>query len=201
MAGGHISDAVVKDHQEILACYNRIVSSTDRDEQVRFQNLFTWDLARLLVAEELVVYPALEKHLPEGAAMAEKNRKAHQTVSLFTIKWTSRLMDYQVKEELKTFQNLDPSNDSFIPAIQALMKDMSQHVQDEETNDLLQLESVLTDDQSDHLRKSFNRTKIFMPSRAHPHAPNKPPFETAVGLLTAPFDQLGDLLRKWPQHA
>ncbi|EAU37771.1 conserved hypothetical protein [Aspergillus terreus NIH2624] len=185
MAGGHISDAVVKDHQEILACYNRIVSSTDRDEQVRFQNLFTWDLARLLVAEELVVYPALEKHLPEGAAMAEKNRKAHQTV----------------KEELKTFQNLDPSNDSFIPAIQALMKDMSQHVQDEETNDLLQLESVLTDDQSDHLRKSFNRTKIFMPSRAHPHAPNKPPFETAVGLLTAPFDQLGDLLRKWPQHA
>lgn len=82
MTGGHISDAVVKDHQEILACYNRIVSSTNRDEQVRFQNLFTWDLARLLVAEELVVYPALEKHLPDGAAMAEKNRKAHQTVSV-----------------------------------------------------------------------------------------------------------------------
>ncbi|KAL4888325.1 hypothetical protein BDV59DRAFT_206244 [Aspergillus ambiguus] len=185
MAGGHISEAVAKDHQEILACYNRIISSSDRDEQVRFQNLFTWDLARLLVGEELVVYPALEKHLSNGASITEKDRKVHQTV----------------KQELKKFQNLDPSNTSFIPSIQALMKDLSQHMKEEESSDLPQLEAAITDDQSNSLRKSFNRTKIFMPSRAHPHAPNKPPFETAVGLLTAPIDQLGDLLRKWPQHA
>lgn len=81
------------------------------------------------------------------------------------------------------------------------MNHVSQHIKEEEENQLPRLEAALSEDQSDGLRKSFNRTKIFMPSRAHPHAPSKPPFETVVGLLTAPVDQLGDLVRKWPHHA
>ncbi|PYH67181.1 uncharacterized protein BO88DRAFT_344867, partial [Aspergillus vadensis CBS 113365] len=38
----------------------------------------------------------------------------------------------------------------------------------------------------------------FVPSRSHPSAPDKPPFETAIGLMTAPIDHLADLFRKWP---
>lgn len=41
---------------------------------------------------------------------------------------------------------------------------------------------------------------MFTPTRAHPSAPNKPPFETVVGLLTAPIDRLRDLLfTKFPE--
>ena len=50
------------------------------------------------------------------------------------------------------------------------------------------------------LAKSFGRTKAFVPSRSHPSAPSKPPFETVVGLLTAPIDHLGDMLRKFPEE-
>ena len=42
---------------------------------------------------------------------------------------------------------------------------------------------------------------MFVPSRSHPSAPSKPPFETAVGLLTAPIDHLADLFRSWPDTA
>jgi len=36
--------------------------------------------------------------------------------------------------------------------------------------------------------------------RAHPNAPNKPPFETVAGLLAAPLDKLRDLFEKFPQN-
>lgn len=75
-----ILDTIKRDHREIEACYDRIVKSTDPDEQTRFQNQFTWELARHSVGEELVLYPALEKHLPEGHELAEKDRNESQAV-------------------------------------------------------------------------------------------------------------------------
>jgi len=37
-------------------------------------------------------------------------------------------------------------------------------------------------------------------TRSHPSAPDKPPFETVLGLMTAPLDKLGDMLRKFPKE-
>ena len=45
---------------------------------------------------------------------------------------------------------------------------------------------------------SFTRTKHFIPTRSNPSAPDKPPFETAVGMLTAPIDKLRDAFAKFP---
>lgn len=51
------------------------------DERTQFQNLFTWELARHSIGEELVVYPAFEKHVRDGVVLADKDRREHQTVS------------------------------------------------------------------------------------------------------------------------
>jgi hypothetical protein len=93
---------------------------------------------------------------------------------------------------------MNPSDAQFLPTIQTLMNDLSRHIEEEETSDLVKLEDALDEEDSQSLAKSFGRTKMFVPSRSHPSAPDKPPFETAVGLLTAPIDHLADLLRKWP---
>lgn len=37
-----------------------------------------------------------------------------------------------------------------------------------------------------------------MEFRAHPSAPNQPPFETFVGFLAAPIDKLKDVFAKFP---
>ncbi|KAL4778613.1 hypothetical protein BJX76DRAFT_352480 [Aspergillus varians] len=178
-----ISEAIRQDHIAIQATYQRIVGCTSRDEQIRFQNLFVWELARHAVSEEIVLYPAFEKHVKHlGADLAQKDREQHQ----------------EMKTRLKAFQQLDPENINFIPALTALMDDLSTHMREEESQDLVMLEQALSRRESESLSKAFTRTKIFVPSRAHPHAPNKPPLETAVGLLTAPFDQVMDLFRKWP---
>lgn len=76
-----VSEAIKRDHREIEDCYYNILNATSDDEKTRWQNQFTWELARHSVGEELIVYPAMEKHLTEGKAMADKDRKEHQKVN------------------------------------------------------------------------------------------------------------------------
>jgi hemerythrin superfamily protein len=76
-----ISQSITKDHRELEHYYQEIINSTDHDHQERFGNQFTWELARHSVGEELVVYPAFEKHLGvKGKEMAESDRKEHHRV-------------------------------------------------------------------------------------------------------------------------
>ncbi|PVH69567.1 hypothetical protein DL98DRAFT_661618 [Cadophora sp. DSE1049] len=180
-----ISDAIKKDHQEIKECAENIRKAADDDSKTRWQNQFTWELARHSIGEELVVYPSFAKHLgAKGQAMAAKDRDEHQSV----------------KDALYKFQNLTPENPEFLPTLEALMKDLNQHIQEEENDDLPALESALQENESESMAKSFGRTKAFVPSRSHPSAPNKPPFETVIGLMTAPIDHLGDIFRKFPDE-
>ena len=62
-----------------------------------------------------------------------------------------------------------------------------------------QLEKSLSASDSESMAKSFGRTKMFVPTRSHPSAPARPPFETIAGLFAAPLDHLGDMLRKFPE--
>jgi hemerythrin superfamily protein len=57
-----ISDLIKHDHDELRTYKDNILKATDDDEKVRWQNQFTWELARHSIAEELVVYPAMEKN-------------------------------------------------------------------------------------------------------------------------------------------
>ncbi|OBT86574.1 hypothetical protein VE02_05099 [Pseudogymnoascus sp. 03VT05] len=88
----------------------------------------------------------------------------------------------------------------FLPTIKALMSNLSDHIKEGEEQVLPALDSKLSAEDSSSMAKSFSRTKAFVPSRSHPSAPNKPPFETAVGLLAAPIDHLADLFRKFPDE-
>lgn len=74
-----ITDAIRTDHRDLEWYYDRIVEAEDDDERTRYQNQFTWALARHVVGEELVLYPALEAQLPEGDT--SQDRRQNHTVS------------------------------------------------------------------------------------------------------------------------
>lgn len=61
-----VSESVKRDHRELEKC---------------------WELARHSIAEEIVVYPAFERHLPNGEEMAEKDRSQHQEVCRSNAAW------------------------------------------------------------------------------------------------------------------
>ncbi|KAL2163826.1 hypothetical protein VTH06DRAFT_5885 [Thermothelomyces fergusii] len=191
-----ISDAITKDHRELEQCYNEIINSNDHDHQARFGNQFTWELARHSVAEELIVYPAFEKHMGDrGHQMAESDRKDH----------------HRVKELLKEFQNMKPQQAEYVAKLRELWGVLSAHIEEEEHGDLPALEAALAAaaagadagagaGESAKLARKFGMTKAFVPSRSHPSAGENPYFESALGLLAAPIDHIADIFRKFPEE-
>ncbi|KAI1811537.1 hypothetical protein GGS20DRAFT_562491 [Poronia punctata] len=180
-----VSQAIEEDHQQLKDYYHRIINSKDQDEQERYGNAFIWELARHSIAEEIVVYPAFERDIKDsGKSIADKDRAEHQGI----------------KNQLYEFQKLKPKDEAYIPTLKALFKDLETHIKEEEEHDLVQLENNLSLTESKELAQHFNQTKKFTPTRSHPSAPNTPPFETVVGLMTAPIDKLRDLLfTKFPE--
>jgi hypothetical protein len=90
------------------------------------------------------------------------------------------------------------SDPAFRKTLDSLMDSFNQHIKEEEEVDLVKLEDVLAKSDSQSLARQFDRTKAFVPTRSHPLSPTKQPFETAVGLMTAPLDRLRDMFRKFP---
>ncbi|KAH6887664.1 hypothetical protein B0T10DRAFT_406894 [Thelonectria olida] len=182
-----ISEVITKDHRELETYYNEVINSNSLDHQERYGNQFIWELARHSVGEELVVYPAMEKFLgAEGKSKAEKDRKEH----------------HEVKELLKIFQTLKPNETDYLPRLKDIWALLSVHMRDEEHKDLPALEDALKEHagRSESMATSFGRTKAFVPTRSHPIAGEHPPFETAMGLMTAPLDRLADMFRKFPDQ-
>ncbi|KAF9570362.1 hypothetical protein EC968_001863 [Mortierella alpina] len=177
-----VSEALKRDHRELEDAYVNILGSADDEERTRWQHFFSWELARHSAGEELVVYPAMEKHLPNGKEMADKDRKEHQ----------------EVKKLLYKFQGLKASDADFLPTIKTLWSNLSEHIKDEEEHDLVLLEKAIPESVSEELLDGFNRAKMFVPTSSHPGAPNKPPFKTVADLLTTPPDRLKDLYANLP---
>ncbi|KAF2649406.1 hypothetical protein K491DRAFT_708147 [Lophiostoma macrostomum CBS 122681] len=183
-----ISETIKEDHRELERYYNEIVNSADHDHQQRFGNQFTWELARHSIAEELIIYPAFENYLgPEGHDKAESDRKQH----------------HEVKVHLKEFQNMSSTDPDYVPKLKELWGPLSQHIKEEERDDLPALEKKLEASHQDtgvseRLAKNFDRTKKFVPSRSHPSLGENPAFESVMGMLATPIDRIADMFRKFP---
>ncbi|PGH13684.1 hypothetical protein AJ79_03533 [Helicocarpus griseus UAMH5409] len=179
-----ISEAIKNDHRLLREYHDLVLNSPDTDSSTRWGNKFTWELARYAVAEELVVYPALEGFIDHGSIMADKDRREHQ----------------EIKEQLFKFQNMSAQDPEFRPTLEDIMDRLNRHISEEEDEDLASLESVIQEDESESLGKKFERTKMFVPTRAHPHAPKEPIFESVVSFMEAPLDRLEDMMRRFPEE-
>ncbi|KAI6087465.1 hypothetical protein F4821DRAFT_277680 [Hypoxylon rubiginosum] len=180
---GRLLTAIRDDHHELGSCYSHIIDNKNADERTRYRNRFVWELARHSVAEEIIVYPAIQEYLKDGQDRSSKDREQHQTI----------------KEQLYRLQGLSADDPDFEPTFRALYSDLQQHVKEEEEHDIPQLEAKLDEVTITQLSKSFERTKHLVPTRSHPLSPQAPPFETVAALLSAPIDKVADIFRKFPK--
>src|ERR1700727_1113197 len=97
----------------------------------------------------------MEKFLGDkGKTLADNDRAEHNTV----------------KEELYKLQNAAISDITNCRQLfDTLMKDLSEHIKHEEENDLPALEKAMVGDQSKDMATSFERTKMFVPTRYVDH--------------------------------
>ncbi|EPQ54242.1 hypothetical protein GLOTRDRAFT_116818 [Gloeophyllum trabeum ATCC 11539] len=184
MAGKTLTEAIKDDHQEMYEYHDAYKAAAgDPDAQARWARQLTWEVARHAVGEEIVVYPLMEKHLGEkGRQLADHDRAEHQ----------------KVKEYLYDLESLTAGTADYDKVITQVMDHLHPHNDDEELTDLPLLEPCLGEEGSKAAAADFKRTKKFVPTRAHPSAPNQPPSETLVAFLTAPIDKLKDEFAKFP---
>ncbi|KAF5386229.1 hypothetical protein D9615_002526 [Tricholomella constricta] len=177
-------DAIKQDHHEIKSYYKQYVdASGNADAQERWARQLTWEIARHSIGEELVVYPMLESSLGEkGTKIADHDRADHQAV----------------KERLYRLESLNPGTPEHADLLKDIMDHLNEHIKSEEGEDFPALESAIGKEASMAAASKFTRTKKFVPTRSHPSAPDKPPFETVVGLMAAPLDKLKDAFSKFP---
>jgi len=181
-----VSSAIIQDHNELKEYHQKFSSASTEDEKTRWANQFRWELARHSIAEELLIYPELERLFgSEGKGLADHDREEHQ----------------EAKNMLYELQQMKVTDAQFQPKFDTLMEALEEHMQHEEETDLVKLEAKLNPEESNQLLKSFQRTKKFVPTHSHPSAPDQPPFETVAGLLAAPIDKLKDMFSKFPKDA
>lgn len=106
---------------------------------------------------------------------------------------------HQVKKDLYQLQDMAPDSKDFFPLLDTLLKDLHEHIEHEKNEDMPRLEDILSREESKSLANYFEKTKLIIPTRSHPSAPNKPYFENFAAMLAAPIDKFMDLLRAFPE--
>ena len=96
---------------------------------------------------------------------------------------------------------MSPSSSSFSPLLTHLLEDLHHHIEHEANEDMPRLEQLLSKEESIKLANQFERTKMILPTRSHPSAPNKPYFENFAAMLAAPIDKFVDLMRAFPEES
>ncbi|EJD45988.1 HHE domain-containing protein [Auricularia subglabra TFB-10046 SS5] len=186
MSSKTLTAAIKEDHDEMYeywTAYKKALAVRDIDMAQKWVNQLRWEVARHAAAEEIVVYPLMERNLGEkGRKLADHDRAEHQ----------------QVKTNLVTLERLEVGTPEFDRLMNQVMDHLKHHNDDEERDDLPALEPTLGDENSHKAAQTFSRTKNFVPTRAHPSAPNKPPYETLVGFLALPIDTIRDWFDSWP---
>ncbi|KAF5354246.1 hypothetical protein D9756_006998 [Leucocoprinus leucothites] len=182
--GFTLKEAIKDDHDEMYLYFDEYKKNKGNAEaQARWSRLFTWEIARHAVGEEIVVYPLMEKHLgSKGKKLADGDRSDHQ----------------YVKERLYELEGLTPGTEEHALKMQDIVDHLKPHNESEENEDLPLLEAAIGSDESKRAAQSFKNTKKFVPTRAHPGAPNQPPYETLAGFLQAPIDKLKDYFSTFP---
>ncbi|KAJ3056551.1 hypothetical protein HK097_006184 [Rhizophlyctis rosea] len=75
-------------------------------------------------------------------------------------------------------------------SIAKTIRDLREHIEEEEQIYLPKIHTAISAEESLKFGKEFQRTKHLVPTRFHPSAPDKLPFETLGGLLAAPLNKL-----------
>lgn len=166
--------------------YDKIRASLDERQITEYRNELVWEIARLMVAEEMVMVPELERKVsgPEGKGLAMQYRADHS----------------MMKQKLKEILDLPIKSNELHLRLQELMSEFTQHIKKEETIDLPELEQNLTPKDSAAMAKSFDRTKYFVPSKCDATTAQQLPFQTPMGLLDTPMDKLRGVYDSLPME-
>ena len=169
------------DHREVEEMFTELESlrgaSTDeaRSRRKELTEQVTIELVRHSVAEEVLVYPKVEKKV--SAEEVEHARKEHA----------------EAEETLHRLEKLDPDDPAFDAELGTLMGEIRHHIEDEEGEMFAHMRQVMAEDELRSMGARVEAFKKVAPTRPHPNVPNEPLPRAAAGPAASLFDRMRDL--------
>lgn len=170
-----------QDHGEVEEMFGELESlagASSAEAKARRQTLadqVTIELVRHSVAEEVLVYPQVEKKV--SAEQAEHARHEHA----------------EAEETLHRLEKLEADDPAFDDELATLMREIRHHIAEEEGQTFVLMREVMD---GEELRKLGERVEAFKkvaPTRPHPNVPNEPLPRLAAGPAASLFDRMRDL--------
>jgi hemerythrin superfamily protein len=176
--GGDVIDILTTDHREMLELLRQIEQTADPGQRRDLADTVIAEVMRHAVAEEMLVYPAIEEHVPNGKEEVEHDKKEHD----------------EIVQLMKRMEDVDSSDPTFMELVRELEGQLRHHANDEETDQFPKLRAHIPPERLVDLGEKVQNAKKVAPTRPHPSAPHSALFHKTVGPGVGMVDRLRDKL-------
>ena len=173
-----VVDILTTDHHEVIDLLQQIKISTDAEERRDLADTVISELVRHSVAEEMYVYPAMKKYLPDGDQAVDHDVEEHK----------------ELEKTMKKLESVDAQSSDFTQLLADLENILRDHVRDEENEQFPQLRAQVPRKELIEIGEKVEDAKKLAPTRPHPMAPNNEVFHKLVGPGVGLVDRLRDKL-------
>jgi hemerythrin-like domain-containing protein len=173
-----VVDILTTDHREALELIQQIKSTASGEERREKTDIVIAELVRHSVAEEMYVYPVIQKEFSNGKDVVEHDTEEHK----------------ELEREMSTLEDLKGDADGFLEAIDKLETTLRHHVEHEESEQFPELRSRISGDQLVKMGEQVEKAKKLAPTRPHPNAPNNQFFHKLAGPGVGMIDRMRDRL-------
>ena len=176
-----VIEVLEHDHREVEQMFAELESlhgASSEEAKSRRKDVadqVTIELVRHSVAEEVIVYPQVDKKVSREEA--DHARKEHA----------------EAEETLHRLGKLDPDDAAFDDELAPLMREIRHHIEDEEGEMFAHMRQVIDEDELRKLGARVEAFKKVAPTRPHPNVPNEPLPRMAAGPVASLLDRVRDL--------
>lgn len=170
---------LVQDHREMKQLFIELEAATDAATRRDVADRLTAEVARHSVAEEMYLYPAARRVLPNGDELIDEELQEHA----------------EVEKLLKRWEGMDGDDPEFMPTFREIRGGLLHHIDEEEEPKLFpEMQRVLPLEEQQKLGEQITRAKKLAPTRPHPSAPDQPPLNKLMGPPTGILDRIRDMM-------
>jgi hemerythrin superfamily protein len=173
-----VVDVLSSDHQDFLVLVGEIRTVADPMMRRDLTDTLISEIVRHAVAEEMYVYPAMRKHLPDGEKAVEHDVEEHK----------------EIEVTMKQLEGAEVGSPEFDEALTRLEELLTDHVRDEESEQFPELRRRIPREELTGLAGKVETSKKLAPTRPQPVAPNNQVFHKLVGPGVGLVDRLRDKL-------
>ena len=177
--GTDMVSVLVTDHKEMKDYFRELEAAADAKARREAADKLTAEVARHSVAEEMYLYPAARKILPNGDELIDEEIKEHA----------------EVEELLKQWEGMDGDDPQFMTIYEQIRDGLLHHIDEEEEPKLFpEMQAALSQEEQEDLGAKITKAKKLAPTRPHPSAPDGPPGDKILGPPVGIMDRMRDLM-------